>query len=244
VDSVTLPDKLAAEIVDWSGVASTIRDRGRIDIEVPGAALRVAIDGPRAADPGAFAESLVGPLRVLGRPVVHIPAETFWRDAALRLEYGRTDLQSFANGWLDTDALRREVLVPVGPGGNGVFLPSLRDPLSNRATRDPPQVVEPGLILLISGELLLGRDLPFDYTIHLALSSAARRRRTPEEWQWTLPAYDDYATAVDPLRSADVVLRYDDPAHPAIRIPPASRGSDRATARSGTDPSRRASEPA
>jgi len=77
-------------------------------------------------------------------------------------------------------------------------------------------------------ELLLGRDLPFDYTIHLALSSAARRRRMPEEWQWTLPAYDDYATAVDPLRSADVVLSYDDPAHPAIRISPASCGSDRA----------------
>jgi len=195
-----------------------------VRIEVPGTALRVAIDGPRAADPSGFAESLVVPLRSLGRPAVVIRADSFWRDAALRLEYGRTDLTSFATGWLDAAALRREALDPTGPGGHGRFLPSLRDPVSNRATREPAQAAQPGLILLISGELLLGRTLPFDHTIHLALSPAARRRRTPEEWQWTLPALDDYDADVDPVRLADVALRYDDPAHPAIRLGAAAEG--------------------
>lgn len=202
-DALALPDQLAADLVD---------------VEVPGTALRVAVDGPRAADPGSLAESLTVALQTRGRPCVHLRSETFWRDAALRLEYGRTDLESFATGWLDAVALRREVLDPVGAGGSGVYLPSLRDPESNRATRDPACVVEPGLILLISGELLLGRDLPFDRTIHLAVSPAARRRRTPQEWQWTLPAFDDYDAAVDPVRAADVVLRYDDPDHPAVRV--------------------------
>lgn len=192
-------------------------------LEVPGSALRVAIDGPRTSDPGAFAESLVAPLRAIGRPAVHIRAETFWRDAALRLEYGRTDLESFVHGWLDADALRREVLDPLGPGGDGVYLPSLRDPIANRATRDSVRPAEPGLILLISGELLLGRDLPFDRTIHLALSPGARQRRTPQDWHWTLPAFHSYDAAVDPVRTADVVLRYDDPDHPAIRVDPAHR---------------------
>ncbi len=207
VDPTALPGRLAAALVDF---------------EVPGTALRVAVDGPRAADPGSLAESLIGPLRTLGRPAVHVRTDAFWRDAALRLEYGRTDLESFATGWLDTDALERELLDPVGPGGNGSMLPSLRDPITNRATREPVRRIEPGTVLLLSGELLLGRDLPFDATIHLALGSAARRRRTPEAWQWTLPAFDSYEGAVDPVRSADLVVRYDDPAHPAIRIRPAT----------------------
>lgn len=185
---------------------------------MPGTALRVAVDGPRAADPAGFAASLIAPLAELGRHAVHILADTFWRDAALRLEYGRTDLQSFTTGWLDEDALRREVLDPVGPVGTGQYLPSLRDPDSNRVTREPARTAESGLILLISGELLLGRDLPFDHTIHLALTPAARRRRTPRDWQWTLPAFDRYDRDVDPVRRADVALRYDDPRHPAIRV--------------------------
>lgn len=198
-----LPDRLAADLVC---------------IDVPGTALRVAVDGPRVADPQGFAESLVVPLRALGRPAVLVRAETFWRDAALRFEYGRTDLLSFATGWLDDAAIRREVLDRLGPAGDGCFLPSLRDPVSNRATREPPRTAGPGAIVLISGELLLGRGLPFDGTIHLAVSSAARRRRTPQEWQWTLPVFDDYDRNVDPVRRADVVLRYDDPGHPAIRV--------------------------
>lgn len=189
-----------------------------IGLEVTGRALRVAVDGPRVADPSGFAEALVVPLRALGRPVTHIRAETFWRDAALRLEYGHTDLESFATGWLDVDALRREVLDPLEPGGTGEFLPSLRDPVSNRATRAPVRAAEPGLVVLLSGGLLLGRGLPIDWSIHLAVSSAARRRRTPKEWQWSLPAFDDYDAEIDPLRTADVVLRYDDPRHPALRV--------------------------
>jgi len=99
---------------------------------------------------------------------------------------------------------------------------AIRSP--NRATRNPVRDAEPGLVLLLSGELLLGRDLPFDRTIHLALSPAARRRRTPPaDWQWTLPAFDAYDAVVDPVRTADVVLRYDDPEHPARRIGPPSR---------------------
>ncbi len=180
----------------------------------------MAVDGPLAADSGSFAAALIEPLRTMGRRAVHVRTDTFWRDAALRLEYGRTDLQSFATGWLDADALAREVLSPVGPGGNGCYLPSLRDPITNRATREPAQRAEPGTVLLISGELLLGRGLSFDATIHLALSAGARRRRTPRTWQWTLPAFDDYDSNVDPVRRADLVVRYDDPARPAIRVGP------------------------
>ena len=181
-----------------------------------GPALRVVVDGPRVAGPHQLAESLREPLRARGREVAHIRAETFWRDASLRLEHGRHDVQAFREDWLDAGALDREVLAPLGPGGTGEYLPTLRDPATNRATREPRRSATPGTVAIVSGELLLGRDLPFDVVIHLAVSAAARERRTPEEWAWTLPAFADYDRDVDPVGTADVVVRLDDPRHPAI----------------------------
>ncbi len=176
--------------------------------------VRVAVDGPPCAEPARFAELLVDALRPRGRAGAHVRAETFWRDASLRLEYGRHDLESFPQ-WLDDGALRREVLEPLVT--SGTYLPSLRDPRTNRSTREPIRAVEPGTVLLVSGALLLGRDLPFDRVVHLTLSPAARTRRTPEDAAWTLPAYADYDRDVEPIRVADVVIKLDDPAHPAVR---------------------------
>lgn len=194
VDPATLYDVIAARLAD-----------------VPGT-VRVAVDGPPCAQPDEFAVSLAEPLRLLGRPFEHIRAESFWHDASLRLEQGREDVTSLPT-WLDADALRREVLDPIR---SGTFLPSLRDPSTNRVTREPPRRAAPGTVLVVSGSLLLGLGLPFDVTIHLAVSAAARVRRTPADCSWTLPAFDDYDADVRPSEIADVVVRWDDPRHPAL----------------------------
>jgi hypothetical protein len=201
VDPGRLPDLLADQL-------DTVLVRGR--------ALRVAIDGPRCAEPGSLAHSLIAPLRARGRAAEAIAAESFWRDASLRLEYGREDVGSFGQ-WLDSPALRREVLDPLGPDGSAMYLPSLRDPVTNRATRAPAQHAPVAAMVLVSGELLLGRGLPFDFTIHLSMSAAGRARRTDARWRWTLPAFDHYDTEVRPAELADVVIRVDDPRHPAVR---------------------------
>ena len=49
------------------------------------------------------------------------------------------------------------------------------------------------------------------------MSSAARRRRTPADQAWTLPAFDRYDEEVGPAELADIVIKVDDPAHPALR---------------------------
>jgi hypothetical protein len=206
-----LPDELAESLVA---------------VDSPGRALRVALDGPRAADPDELAGALTEPLRTRGRPSIHVRAQTFWRDASLRLEHGRQDVDSYEH-WLDAAALRREVLTPLGPDGSGEYVPSLRDPATNRATRDPRRTAPYGSILIVSGELLLGQNLPFDVTIHLAVGAAARARRTAPEWAWTLPAFDAYDRAVDPVGTADVVVRLDDPRHPAISLTSGRRASRR-----------------
>jgi hypothetical protein len=178
--------------------------------------LRVAVDGPPAAAPGDLADALVDPVRAAGRPALRVRAEDFLRPASLRLEFGRTNPDAFYEGWLDEAGLRREVLDPAGPGGSGRVLPTLWNAAADRATRAPYRTLDPGTVVLVSGAFLLGGALPFDLTVHLALSPAALRRRTPDDQRWTLPAFDRYAAEVAPDTFADVVVKVDDPRHPAL----------------------------
>lgn len=174
---------------------------------------RIAIDGPPCGGPHAFAESLVAPLRALGRPAVHVRAETFWRDASLRLEHGHEDVLSFPS-WLDDGALRRETLDPFGRGAP--YLTSLRDPVTDRATREAARAFVPGSVLLVSGAFLVGTALPFERTVHLYLPAEARARRTSPDQSWTLPAFDEHDRTVGPADIADVTVRLDRRS-PAVR---------------------------
>lgn len=188
-----------------------------------GPRLRVAVDGAPAAAPGTLADAVVEPLTTRGVPALRVAARDFLRPASLRLERGRTDPQAYAEDWLDVGALRREVLDPIGPGGNGRWLPALWDPERDRATRTAYEQAPDRCVLLVDGPLLLGRGLPFDLTVHVHLTPAALRRRVAPGEEWTLPAYDRYAEEVGPLATADVVVRADDPRHPALQLHPALR---------------------
>jgi len=181
-------------------------------------ALRVAVDGPDAAAPERLAVAVAERLPPLGRPAAHVPAAGFFRPASLRFEHGRTDPDARYTDWLDTGALTREVLGPVGPGGSGCYLPVLWDLDRDRAARARPRPMSPGGVLLVSGALLLGVGLPFDVVVHLRMTPAARRRHTPAEGAWELPAFDRYDAEVDPAALADVVVLADHPDRPALLL--------------------------
>ncbi|HEV7656379.1 MAG TPA: hypothetical protein VGP36_16825 [Mycobacteriales bacterium] len=181
--------------------------------------LRVAVDGHPAAAPAALADALVDPLRLAGRPVLRVGSDWFLRPASVRLERGRTDPDAFYDDRLDAAALRREVLDPLGPGGSGSYLPTLWDPTTDRATRAAYVAAPPKAVLIVDGTLLLGQGLPFDLTVHLRLSAGARERRTDESARWMLPAYTRYEQEVGPESVADVLIRVDDPRHPALSFP-------------------------
>jgi hypothetical protein len=202
-------DRLADELAD-------LVDRSAASC---GHVLRVAVDGHPAAGTAALADALVDPLRLLGHPVLRVSAAWFLRPASVRLERGRTDPDSFYDDWLDVAALRREVLDPLGPGGSGRYLPTLWDPGTDRSTRATYAAAPPNAVLVLDGTLLLGRGLPLDLTVHLRLSAGARQRRVSESSRWALPAYTRYEREVEPERIADVVVRVDDPRHPALSFP-------------------------
>ncbi|WP_113702554.1 uridine kinase [Nonomuraea lactucae] len=183
-----------------------------------GGRVRVAFDGAPPTRPGRLADELVAPLRLRGRPVVRVSAADFLRPASLRLEYGRTDPDAFYDDWLDSGALAREVLEPLGPGGSGRVLPALWDSRTDRAYRLPYESLPEGGVLLLDGTLLLGRGLPFDLSVHLWLSEAALARGSHEDERWRLPAYARYEREARPGENADIVVRADHPNRLGLQI--------------------------
>jgi hypothetical protein len=176
---------------------------------------RVAIDGADASHPADLADALVAPLRLRGRETVRVRSEDHLRPASLRFERGRADPDSFYDDWLDAEGLVREVLEPPSRG-TGSIRPVRWDAEADRASRTGFVHLAHGAVIILSGPLLLGRGLPLDLTVHLDLSPAALARRTSPELAWTLPAYARYESEVDPVALADLVVRMDDPRHPAI----------------------------
>ncbi|MFH8611215.1 uridine kinase [Streptomyces sp. NPDC018029] len=204
------------EPITWERLADTLADR-LLDLKAAdgGPWTRVAVDGAPGAGTGELARLVGDALRPRGRSALVIGTEGFLRPASLRFEYGHEDVEAYYSGWFDTGALWREVFGPLDPGGTGRVLPDLWDPATDRATRSPYVELPPGGMLLLHGPLLLGHWFPFDLTVHVRLSPGALRRRTPEGERWTLPAFERYETEVDPATAADVVVRADDPRHPA-----------------------------
>ncbi|MFL6143467.1 MAG: uridine kinase [Labedaea sp.] len=178
--------------------------------------VRVAVDGAPATEPGAFADTLAERLRLRGRAVRRVSAADFLRPASLRFERGRTNPDARYEDWLDAGGLSREVLDPLEPGGSGRLLPTLWDTATDRATRAGYLALPAGGVLVVDGELLLGRGLGFEHTVHLWMSAPALVRRTPAEDAWALPAFARYEAEVRPLHTADTGVRMDDPAHPAV----------------------------
>jgi hypothetical protein len=178
--------------------------------------LRVAIDGAPSTRPDELADALAAPLRVRGRPAVRVDTGDFLRPASLRWEHGRRNPDAYYEQWYDLAALSREVLDPLAPGGTGRILTTFWNPQTDRSTRASYVTVPPGGVLVLSGTLLLGAGLDLDLTVHCVQSAAALVRGTPEAERWTLPAYRRYAEEVMPEYLADVVVRLDDPRHPAL----------------------------
>ncbi len=204
------------EAITWERLARTLA--GHADGIEPadgGSWLRIGVDGAPAARPEEPAAHLAEALRARGRPVLTVSTGGFLRPASLRYEYGKEDPDSYADSWFDTGALWREVFRPLEAGGSGRVLPDLWNPGTDRATRSPYQVLPEGGVLILHGPLLLGHWFPFDLGIHLSLSPGALRRRTEEGEWWTLPAFARYEEEVAPAGRADVVVRADDPHHPA-----------------------------
>ncbi|MEN8653413.1 uridine kinase [Streptomyces sp. 21So2-11] len=207
---------MRVEAITWERLTDALADHlAALKPADGGPWLKAAVDGAPAARTAETAEHLAEALRLRGHTVLVVDTESFLRPASLRFEYGKQNPDAYYSGWFDTGALWREVFGPLEPDGSGRVLPDLWDPATDRATRSPYVQLPPGGVLLLHGPLLLGHWFPFDLTVHVRLSPGALVRRSGESERWTLPAFARYEEEVAPSQAADVLVRADDPRHPA-----------------------------
>ncbi len=170
------------------------------------------IDGAAAADPGGLADQVAESLRTIGRPAAVVRVSDYIRPASVRMEYGRTDADSYRRQWFDYDALDREVIASLRR--SGTWLPRLWDERADRSPRDPSRTAAPDQVIIVAGPMLLGRGLPLAPTIRLVMSEAALRRSTPDDETWTVGAIIEHADATG--AESDLTVRYEHPERPAI----------------------------
>ncbi len=174
----------------------------------------VAIDAPDAAHPIPLADAVCASLRERGRPCGVVSVHDYVRPASLRFEHGRDDELAYRTRWFDYDALRREVVQSVRT--NRRWLPRLWDEARDRSARCARVPAADEQVILVTGPMLLGRDLGFDVTVQLHLSEAALRRHTPPDRHWTVDAL--LRRNADITEAPDLLVRYDHPSKPAVRV--------------------------
>ncbi len=201
------PPALARELAHW------------IDGQGPGR-LRIGFDGFAEVGTGELADMVAAELTAVQRPVVRVSTDWWWRSAALRLEYGRQDLQSRMQGWVDVGSLRREVYQPLGPNGSGQYLTQLKDRVTDRAIRQEYRTAATNAVLILDGALLQTHQLDWDAMVQIGVSVGRLERALPPQRQWELEAvheYRDNFLPAHPVSGPMVVISYEHPATPAVR---------------------------
>ncbi|WP_233218806.1 uridine kinase [Deinococcus arcticus] len=193
--------------------------------------LRVGIDGVDGAGKTTLAGGLTRELRAQGRAVIRASADQFHHPRAVRYRQGRTSPQGFYEDSYDLDALRRELLVPLSPGGNLQYRPAVFDVARDEPLGLPAQAAGPGSLLIVDGLFLHRPELrafwddsvflrvPFEVSVPRGAArgpgygspdpAASSNRRYVE-------GHRLYFAAATPEAHAGVVLDHTDLQRPAV----------------------------
>jgi uridine kinase len=198
--------------------------------------VRVAIDGVDAAGKTTLADALHSLLEARGRPVLRATIDGFHRPRAERYRRGPTSPDGYYRDSFDYDALRRELLQPLGPGGSGRYRSRVFDLHADEAVGDPPASAPEGAVLLLDGVFLLRPELndlwDFRVVVEVHADEALRRALVRDEDLFGspdealrryrnryVPGQRLYLDEVDPVSLADVVIENTDVSSPALRTP-------------------------
>ena len=199
-----------------------------------GHGVRLAVDTAVVEDGRVLADALAAGLADRGVPVARVSQGGFLRPRSLRLELGEDDPDAAWERWYDDSGLRREVLDRLGPGGSMTWVESLWDADADRASRAPRRPAAPGTVAVLDGRFLLRWELAdaVDLAVHLQTSPAAQARRIGDaaERERVLPSWQRYLDETDPAgrllsgAACGVVVRHEDPRHPAVVRPAGAPG--------------------
>ncbi len=155
----------------------------RLSEEIAGLALpypaRVAIDGIDAAGKTTLAEELVAPLELMGRQVVRASIDGFHRPRKERYRRGKDSPEGYYYDSFDDAAVRRELLEPLGPGGDRRYRTAAFDYRKDAPVESPLLEASRDAVLLFDGVFLLRPELVgcWDLTIfvHIGFETSLAR---------------------------------------------------------------------
>ncbi|MEV0643648.1 hypothetical protein AB0I28_00145 [Phytomonospora sp. NPDC050363] len=194
--------------------------------------LRVAVDGPDAAGKTTLADELADRLARIG-PVIRLSVDRFHRPQDVRRRRGSLSPEGYYRDSFDNETIVGEVLRPLGPGGDGRYLPSAFDYRTDRAARPAHRAAPPGAVLLFDGVFLLRPELRdhWDVSVYLHVDedvTLARARvrdlglfgsveAVEERYRKRyLPGQRLYREEARPTEQADILVDMADPQAPVI----------------------------
>ncbi|SEJ61531.1 hypothetical protein [Demequina mangrovi] len=191
--------------------------------------LRVGIDGADGAGKTTTRLALAVELRLRGAHVIEASLDDFHHPRVHRYRQGRDSWRGYTDDAFDLARVRRDLLDPLGPGGDRRFRAKAHDLATDRELDEPWAHATPGAILLLDGVMLQRPELAdaLDLVIYLDASEAERCRRlaerdgadpdpeAPANVRYTL-AHRHYQAFCRPRERAHLVVGTEDLAAPTI----------------------------
>lgn len=186
--------------------------------------IRVGIDGHSAAGKTTLADELAAILRSrTTRPVLRVTIDHFKRHVGLRTQYPPGSPESYYFEMFDVDAIRDELLVPLGPGGNRRYRSQIMDVSGRTPIDSGVQVAPDDAILVADGGFLQKPALSrhWDLRVYLHIDTAeVLRRGTIRDQAWMdspeaaaaryrtyyIPGEELYLAEIRPAERADIVI--------------------------------------
>ncbi|GAA2581688.1 uridine kinase [Dactylosporangium fulvum] len=185
---------------------------------------RVGIDGHSAAGKTTLADELASILREkTERPVLRVTVDHFKRHVDLRTQYPAGSPESYYFEMFDVDAIRNELLVPLGPGGNRHYRTQIMD-FSGRTPIDSGvHLASDDAILVADGGFLqkptLSRHWDLRIYLHIEVADVLYRGTTRDQaWMdsadaaaeryrtYYIPGEELYLAEVRPAERADILI--------------------------------------
>jgi uridine kinase len=195
--------------------------------------LRVAIDGITAAGKSMLADELGEVLGPHGRQVIRLRMDDFHNARGQRYRRGRRSARGYYEDAYAFEALARDVLEPLGEGGDRRYRRCLRDLRTDEEIEDAWELAADDAIVLVDGTFLQRPEVValWDTRIFVATSFAVARQRAMARdaglfggAEATARIYEEryhaacrrYLQAVDPESLATHVVRNDEPLGPRL----------------------------